>query len=76
MNDFLTTTQAAEHLNLTVQGVIGAIRREALHPGHGLKARRLGDGRRGMWLVDPESVRTYRLRVPENRRGRPRKGSE
>jgi hypothetical protein len=63
----MTTTGASKILGITVQGVIMAIKRGQLD------ARRYGTGKRAVWMINPDSARTYRDRVKGP--GRPKKDS-
>lgn len=64
MNDTpMTTTQAAQALGITVQGVIAAINRGTL------EATKLGEGRRGTWSITRAEVERYK--VERRRPGRP-----
>lgn len=67
MDQLLTTTQAAEILDISIDGVIKAIKREQI------AATKYGgfENQRGIWLIPQSEVERY----AEERRspGRPRK---
>lgn len=51
---YLTTAEAADILGISVQGVIAAIKRDSL------KAEKIGQGRRGTWIIERAEVERYK----------------
>jgi excisionase family DNA binding protein len=62
MKGYLTTSEAADALGLTVIGVIAAIKRGDI------KAEKVGHERRGQWLIPAAEVERYKdERRPQGR---------
>ncbi len=53
IKDWLTTQEAAQITDMTLQGISAAIRSGRLI------GKKIGSKRRGIWLVEPESVRLF-----------------